>query len=112
MSDLVGNENVGFLTSWLINYIPFSQAINKNHKFLVFSVQTNFLYEKNKDMLLRFELTSSVLRVLRFVHALQRPIETIRNFIARLAVNLSSDNRLHFRISGGIYRVRYEITRR
>ena len=43
VSDLVGNKNFGFLTSWLIYSIPFSQAINKNHKCLVFSLQTNFL---------------------------------------------------------------------
>ena len=66
-------------------------------------------------MLLRFELRSSVLRVLRLVHcttAADR--ENTQYFIAtnRLAVNLSSDNQLYFRISGGIYRVRSEITRR
>ena len=70
VSDLVGNENVSFLTSWLIYYIPFSQAINKqkNTYFLCFQCKQTFYRKKIKDMLLRFEPTSSDLRVLRLAH--------------------------------------------
>ena len=52
----------------IIYYIPFSIAIIKSQISCVFSANKLFIGKKKEKMLLRFELTSSVLRAMRLVH--------------------------------------------
>ena len=69
---------------------------------MCFQCKQTFYRKKIKEMLLRFELTSSVLRVLRLVDCSTAADRDNKQLYATLAVNLSSDSQLYFRISEGL----------